>query len=874
MRYRLAHFEKREKQTDPCVTNNLFERNLEDLCKTNSPKTAPATTNCFATLKTMLCRAPAWRALFGLVLCCSWVLAPGQAPAPGAVITLKVVDEDGLPVSGAQVTLSHPGRSFELQTDFAGRCVYKLQAPTSYKLQIQKPGFYQASVDQTDTSRQAIEVTLTHEQVVRQEVNVVSSTAGIDPEQTSDKSTFNTPEIVNIPYPTSRDIRNLLPFTPGVVQDGTGQIHIAGSETYATLDLLDGFDIRSPVSGELAMRVSADAVRSIDTETTRYPVEFGKATGGVEAFYSGMGDNKVRLNTTDFLPSFREANGLRFDKFVPRVTASGPIVPNRAWFFDGADLEYDNIYIQELPSGADTNHLLRGSNLLKTQINLNPANIFTAGLLFNDYHSPYDGISSLVPQESTTKTDITAWLPYIRNQHSFHDGALLQVGFGVVRFRDGYEPHGDAPYEITPELTQGSYFENLTSHSLREQGTATLYLPPLHGAGRHDLQAGIDLDHISFDESVARAPVGYLREDGTVLRSSTFPVQAPFTRHNFETGAYLQDRWFAHPGLLIEPGLRFDWDEIIRRPLFSPRLAAVYSPPGADPTTKVSAGIGLYYEHTQLEYLERALAGIRFDTYYAADGVTPVSGSLETNFIASDASLREARTLNWSVGVQRKLPGAIYAGLNFLEKRTSNSFVYANPESPGALYGTYQLTNNRQDHYNSEEFDLSRTFANGYRLFAAYTHSSAKTNAALDYVPTVSVLGLQQSGPLPWNVPNRVVSWGWLPLLLPWFRRNWDFVYTLDWHTGFPFTAVDANQQVVGSAGAYRFPDYAAFSPGLEWRFHFRGSYFGLRGVLENATASRNPAIVNSNIDSPDFGMFSEFPGRALTARIRLINSK
>ena len=126
---------------------------------------------------------------------------------------------------------------------------------------------------------------------------------------------------------------------------------------YATLDLLDGFDIRSPVSGELALRVSADAVRSIDTETTRYPVKFGKATGGVEAFYTGMGDNKLRLNATDFFPSFRENNGLRFDKFVPRFTFSGPIVRNRAWFFDGVELEYDNIYIQELPSNADTNHL-------------------------------------------------------------------------------------------------------------------------------------------------------------------------------------------------------------------------------------------------------------------------------------------------------------------------------------------------------------------------------------------------------------------------------------------------------------------------------------------------------------------------------------
>jgi len=51
---------------------------------------------------------------------------------------------------------------------------------------------------------------------------------------------------------------------------------------------MDGFDIRAPEGGSLSLRVSADAVRTIDAETTRYPVEFGRATGGVIAFYTGM----------------------------------------------------------------------------------------------------------------------------------------------------------------------------------------------------------------------------------------------------------------------------------------------------------------------------------------------------------------------------------------------------------------------------------------------------------------------------------------------------------------------------------------------------------------------------------------------------------
>jgi len=94
------------------------------------------------------------------------------------------------------------------------------------------------------------------------------------------------------------------------------------------------------------------------------------------------------------------------------------------------------------------------------------------------------------------------------------------------------------------------------------------------------------------------------------------------------------------------------------------------------------------------------------------------------------------------------------------------------------------------------------------------------------------------------------------------------------WQSGFPYTAVNAAGEVVGAAGGYRFPADVQFSPGLEWRFHFHGQYYGLRGVMENATDRFNPVLVNNNIDSPLFGAFSEPQGRALTARIRLIGGR
>jgi uncharacterized protein YfeS len=42
------------------------------------------------------------------------------------------------------------------------------------------------------------------------------------------------------------------------------------------------------------------------------------------------------------------------------------------------ETEWDNIYISELPANADTDELVRGSNLAKAQVNVTQANIVTA----------------------------------------------------------------------------------------------------------------------------------------------------------------------------------------------------------------------------------------------------------------------------------------------------------------------------------------------------------------------------------------------------------------------------------------------------------------------------------------------------------------
>src|SRR5207248_3320354 len=128
---------------------------------------------------------------------------------------------------------------------------------------------------------------------------------------------------------------------------------------------------------------------------------------------------------------------------------------------------------------------------------------------------------------------------------------------------------------------------------------------------------------------------------------------------NIETGLYAQDRWSRGQRLLVELGARLDRDQIVRDVLFSPRIAASYLLGEPDTGTKLSAGVGIFYDATRLSFLTLPLSGTRTDLFFGTDGITPVLAPALTTFHVNEAALHAPRFLNWSVGAERMLPARI-----------------------------------------------------------------------------------------------------------------------------------------------------------------------------------------------------------------------
>ena len=388
--------------------------------------------------------------------------------------------------------------------------------------------------------------------------------------------------------------------------------------------------------------------------------------------------------------------------------------------------------------------------------------------------------------------------------------------------------------------------------------------------GRHTLKAGLDLDRVTYHQSFERNPFLILRADGTLSRQVTFIGNPTYGRKNFEASSYVQDRWSVSDRCTVEPGVRFDWDEIVRRPLLSPRLAMSYSAT-RDGNTKIMGGVGVYYDASSLEFITRPLTGRRVDFFYDSAGQTLVRPPVETSFHVDEPNLAEPRFINWSVGTERKLPGSVYLRLEFVQKRGHDGWTFVNQlNGPEAnLSGIFELRNARRDRYDSLGVTARRGFKGDHVILASYARSAARSNAVLNFSLENPLFSQQAGGPLPWDSPNRFLSWGFLP-----FWKGFDFAYVIEWRDGFPFSLVNQDQQLVGSPGSRRFPIYFSLNMHVERRFHFLGSQWALRAGFDDITNRHNPTVVNNNVDSPHFLTFGGLQGRALTARIRLLGRK
>lgn len=800
-----------------------------------------------------------------------WLLWGSSALAGGARLAGKVVDEQGNPVAGAHVILTGPMAAGQLvgRTDAAGRFEYRSLSPGNYQVEVVYEGFFPAR-QPIKLGDEGVELELVlSRQKVSQAVDVVASIFNIDPEQTARTRTLSQADIVNVPYAPSWDFRRGLAILPGVATDARGRLHVNGGGSDQVSYLLDGFNLTSPVSGTLENNFSVDAVRSADVRSGRYSAEYGKGSAGTVAVNTLTGDDRFRHHVTDFIPSFdsRGGTGWYLKDWAPRFTLSGPFIKGKLWFLNAFDAKYDLDVISGLPKSQDRTSNFRWNDLFRLQVQLGPSHLLGATVLHNTGKAKFFGLDAMTPLDATRNITSNNNFFNLKDQRYWR-GMLTEIGIAVNRMDLRKNPLGDQPYVIEPAWHRGNFFLRQRSKVSRWQGMAGFIPRPLYGLGRHDLKFGLDFNRILYNQLNQRRPFETLRERSLPWRRTTFVGSPQYTLNNTESAGYLQDRWSPRDRLLVELGMRYDHDQVIGRMLWSPRLAATVVP-WAGRDIKLSAGVGVFYDATNLSAVTRSLDQRQFDTFLNPDGSLSW-GPAETVFRTKWGTLREPRVVNWSLGWEQTLPSRMSLRAAFMQKRGSNGFTVRNlqPVPTSSYYGIYELENTRHDHYRALKLTLSQVVER-FRWSASYVRSSARSNAVLDYTVENPIFAGQGPGPLDWDMPNRVLANGWMP-----FRKIYTFSAFLEWHTGTPFSALNGTQELVGAANRMRFPSYFTLNLHAEREFETRGYRWTLRVGFNNVTGHDNFALVNNNIASPLYLTCSGKERRGIFFRVRYLGRK
>jgi hypothetical protein len=155
---------------------------------------------------------------------------------------------------------------------------------------------------------------------------------------------------------------------------------------------------------------------------------------------------------------------------------------------------------------------------------------------------------------------------------------------------------------------------------------------------------------------------------------------------------------------------------------------------------------------------------------FPANFLNPADLNLQTAHVrAANPNMPNAMTLQWSFGIQRELPGSLFAEVNYVGTHTTHLqewFDYNMPINgvlPNPNFGYVEYTNAIAcGHYDGLEASLLRRFKNELQFRLAYTWSRSIDDAPEELVGNDAYAqngyGPQWTGPSDFDTPQRIAS--------------------------------------------------------------------------------------------------------------------
>ncbi len=840
---------------------------------------------------------PSCGALLFVILSCA---TPGFAQQPGtaaqsASVAGKVTATTGQKttdiLSGITVklTATAPGSTSKTTvTDFKGNYEFTHLAPGGYNLEAIVAGFqpWTAAVTlgpgQAVTEDVALQISSVEERIeVRGEVVEVAT------QSVSATATVSEKQLEDLPLRTQK-FTEALAMSPSVIRTQEGKLNFNGQAESQGMLLVDSAENVDPVSGSFAIPIPVNAIQNIRVFSTPDSSAYGGFSGGLTRIDIKPPGPGWSYKLLDIVPSFRTKNDhlIGLLNMTPGVEFGGPLLKNKLNFSENMTYEFrkDPVHGLSWPVNETVTYsLVSFTNFQwtfspKHLLNVN-VNVFPSTILFAN-------IDSLIPQTASANIRRRGASVGISDAYQFDSGLVLTTLVRYTNFYTSDRGQGSLEMTINPEGWGGNYFNAFSRNANQVEALPVLQLPAKSWLGIHQLQFGTDVLYRSFTGSSVSRPINLLEENGTVDETIAFLGAGNLRGGDTEVSEYAEDRWSLTKSLALTLGGRITQQTAGRDVALAPRAGLAYSM--LNSKMVVRAGAGLIYGHVPLlatdfaGYQERMItifSPLLPQTYtlqnvYQSSGIPGNSSTL----IGHNSS---TRTLTWNIEAEAPLRKDISLRVGYYETNTVNLFVL-NPIPPvTGTMGFMVLENTGSSRYRQAQITARYRPSERNELNISYAWSRARgdLNTLSDtFLPVQApVIRPNVYGVQPSDVPNRVLTWGYVAL-----PKKFIFSPVADIHTGFPYSHVDVQQNYAGVPNSLRFPVYFSLDVKLsrEFTVHMPFKENAKRrkisiGVFSLDVTNRlNPHDVFNNNNNgalpPLFGQFDGFQRRLTGVDINL----
>ena len=803
-----------------------------------------------------------------------------SAAIRGTVTTLQ--DNTPTGVAGISVKLSGEplrGTPLSVDTDEHGLYEFRNLAPGGYTISVTLQGFKPINKSLIlNPKQQDVEDFSLQFDVVAEKVEVKENAASITTESSAPPPvTVTNAELITLPTPQEK-VKDILPFTPGVIKTLDSKLNFKGADENQSLLLVNSARTTDPVTGSFGVPIPTDAVESFAVYKTPYDAGLGSFSGGLTTIETKPPEDQWSFKLRGIAPSFlgKEGHLAGVGEAVPGVAFDVPIIRHKLLLSEVFQYEMKKSTIEGLPWPHDISKRQGFNSYSTLEAILSPNHVLTLTVnAFPLRHQNYD-INALIPIPASNDLDQNGVAIGLNDKYQFTSGAIFSVVAQYMRFDSNAHGQGFEDMLITPQGYGGNYFNRWSRRGKEFQAVPSYQFSRKHWHGEHEIRIGADIDYRSFFGTTLSDPIHILDPTNAMVQEITFsqaPSQSP---SDSSVAEFIQDHWVITPNWSLDMGGRISSESSGWSVAFAPRAGVAFSP-GKSGKTVFRAGAGIFYGVLPLLAADFAANPNRTITQFNAAGlpigppitytnayVGGVNPLLSTSFPSGPGTT--PRNVTWNGEADRELRRDMRLKVGYLDSHASYLFAVNPFTAPAGGQSIMGLTNTGSSHYREMEATLHYDFQERDQLNFSYIWSQARgdlnslSNIAIPFA--APVIRPDVYGILPSDIPNRFIAWG--IFALPW---KLTFSPLADVHSGFPYSPIDVQQQYVGTPNGQRFPTYFSLDLKLYRNFHI--PFLGNRGGKShhvrlgvytlNVTNHGNFNAVYNNVTSPNFGQFVGF---------------